>query len=106
MTLEPTYVYECAPEIAVLDILDAALEVAGQAMSVANPGIQSQAPYWVKPTLGPAYEIEDRIADLQAAIGQYRGFVTKLLPPDPDLESLETDPDEEDPGEEQLQLPF
>ncbi len=103
MTPDP-YVYESAPEIAILDILDATLEVASQAMNGANPAIQSQAPYWIKPTLGPAYEIEDRIADLQAAIGQYRSMVIKLLPPDPDLEDVEPDPAEA--GESQLQLPF
>ena len=104
MTHEPFYLYGAAPDLAILDILDAALDVAGQALTAANPGIESDAPYWTDAALGPAYEVEDRIADLQAAIGQYRGVITKRLPPDPELEEFEPEPPE--PDAEQLQLPF
>jgi hypothetical protein len=72
-------------------------------MNAANPGIETEAPYWIEEALGPAYQVDDRIADLQGAIGQYRRVVIKHLPPDPNQEeqdlALET-------GEEQLELPF
>ncbi len=99
-------IYRDAPEVAILDILDAVLEITARAVLDANPHISSQAPYWAGPTLGPAYALDGPIVDLQAAINDYRRAVIETLPPDPPEELGELDAEAEGLGGEQLDLPF
>ena len=76
--------YERAPELAVLALLAAALDIVGRTLCVAHPEIgDTDRPYWrpLPPTVPAAENVLRQLDRLQRALVAYRN--TAIIPPTP-----------------------